>query len=382
MSSINFATKEISVKIVFYGPGLCGKTTTLQSIYNSIKPERRPQMVSLATDVDRTIYFDFLPVNAYKIGDFIVRLQLYTVPGQVFYNSTRKLVLNGVDGVVFVADSQPEALDDDKESFQNLLENLRELGLGIERVPYVMQYNKRDLPNVLPVEVLERELNALGAPSFQTIALSGEGVSEVLKTIARLVITDLTSKGVGKKVLSPAPEAPPANDWGTGKRAPTTPSKPEHRDPATESAPGSLEAAISMATPGGASLPKVSPAVAAAAEPKPRPAATALSFSALWPTAEQRARCRDIEAAIGKGDYRDAVMSTWALCIDATRPLGASDAETQAPAHDPALEMLLRGVPGPRFVRYRELVARARTGDSVTLSDALFAMHVALELVV
>src|SRR5882757_8534599 len=139
MSSINFATKEISVKIVFYGPGLCGKTTTLQAIYQSIRPEKRPQMVSLATDVDRTIYFDFLPVNAYKIGDFIVRLQLYTVPGQVFYNSTRKLVLNGVDGVVFVADSQGAALDDNKESIANLGENLRELGMAIERVPYVMQ---------------------------------------------------------------------------------------------------------------------------------------------------------------------------------------------------------------------------------------------------
>lgn len=169
MSSINFATKEISVKIVFYGPGLCGKTTTLQSIYQAIKPERRPQMVSLATDVDRTIYFDFLPVNAYKIGDFIVRLQLYTVPGQVFYNSTRKLVLNGVDGVVFVADSQAAALDDNKESLMNLAENLRELGMSIERVPYVLQYNKRDLPNVMSVEELNKELNQAGAPSFSTV---------------------------------------------------------------------------------------------------------------------------------------------------------------------------------------------------------------------
>ena len=125
MSSINFAAKEISVKVVYYGPGLCGKTTTLQYIYSTIGQEKRPKMVSLATDVDRTIFFDFLPVNAYKIRDFLVRLQLYTVPGQVFYNSTRKLVLNGADGVIFVADSQAQAMDSNMESYQNLEDNLK-----------------------------------------------------------------------------------------------------------------------------------------------------------------------------------------------------------------------------------------------------------------
>ncbi|MCC6806735.1 MAG: hypothetical protein IT381_04885 [Deltaproteobacteria bacterium] len=359
MSSINFATKEISVKIVFYGPGLCGKTTTLQSIYQSIKPERRPQMVSLATDVDRTIYFDFLPVNAYKIGDFIVRLQLYTVPGQVFYNSTRKLVLNGVDGVVFVADSQAQALDDNKESLTNLAENLRELGMAIERVPYVLQYNKRDLPGVMSLEELNKELNQAGVPSFSTVALTGEGVQEVLKSISRTVISDLTSKGVGKKTMptDPASRPPPPQP----AQAPLPSSAP---GPATD-----LEAAINQAAPGST----VAPQNRTAARPMPG----SLSFSALWPTPELRARCREIEAAVMKGDYREAISSSAVLCSDATRPYGA-DAST----HDPALEMLLRGVPGPRFVRYRELVQRARAGESVTLSDALFALHIAVELVV
>jgi signal recognition particle receptor subunit beta len=347
VSSINFATKEISVKIVFYGPGLCGKTTTLQAIYQSIKPERRPQMVSLATDVDRTIYFDFLPVNAYKIGDFIVRLQLYTVPGQVFYNSTRKLVLNGVDGVVFVADSQGAAMDDNRESLTNLGENLRELGMSIDRVPYVLQYNKRDLPGVLSTEELNAALNQAGAPSFSTVAITGEGVQEVLKTISRIVINDLTTKGVAKKVL-PQTQPPP----------PITPAP--RTGPATD-----LEAAINQAAPGST----VGPPIVRKVAPQ------AVSYAALWPTPDLRARCREVEAALLKGDYADAISSSWVLCVEATRP------GVEA-VHDPALEMLLRGVPGPRFVRYRELVKRARAGESVTLSDALFALHVAVELVV
>lgn len=359
MSSINFATKEISVKIVFYGPGLGGKTTTLQSIYQSIKPERRPQMVSLATDVDRTIYFDFLPVNAYKIGDFIVRLQLYTVPGQVFYNSTRKLVLNGVDGVVFVADSQGAALDDNKESITNLAENLRELGMAIDRVPYVLQYNKRDLPNVMSVEELNKELNQAGVPSFSTVALTGEGVGEVLKTISRLVISDLTNKGVGKKVLG---------DQKPSSPLPPTVVKPP---PPAAGAASDLEAAFNQAAPGSVVAPVAQNRAAA------RPLPSSLSFSALWPTPELRSRCREIEGALLKGDYSEAITLSWALCMEATRPTSADPG-----AHDPALEMLLRGVPGPRFVRYRELVQRARGGESVTLSDALFALHVAVELVI
>jgi signal recognition particle receptor subunit beta len=327
MSSINFATKEISVKIVFYGPGLCGKTTTLQSIYNAIKPERRPQMVSLATDVDRTIYFDFLPVNAYKIGDFIVRLQLYTVPGQVFYNSTRKLVLNGVDGVVFVVDSQPQAIDDNRESFMNLSDNLTELGMSIERVPYVMQYNKRDLPNISTVETLNAELNQAGAPAFSTVALTGEGVQDVLKSISRRVITDLTNKGVGKKVLGQE-----GASWGAG---------------APKTAQPSLEAAINTVAP----------------------APVGITFSSLWPTPELRARCRDIEASIAKNDFTAAVLSTWTICAEAT-----------AHASDPTVEMLLRGVSGPRFIRFRDIVGRAKKGDAITLSEALFALHTALDL--
>jgi mutual gliding-motility protein MglA len=289
MSSINFATKEISVKIVFYGPGLCGKTTTLQSIYNSIKPDRRPQMVSLATDVDRTIYFDFLPVNAYKIGDFIVRLQLYTVPGQVFYNSTRKLVLNGVDGVVFVVDSQPAALDDNRESLQNLAENLHELGMSIDRTPYVMQYNKRDLDHVSSIEYLNTELNPRNAPAFATVALTGEGVGDVLKTISRLVITDLTNKGVGKRVGSDG-----AAPWAITQPPPSAPASPEVTiEPEPPSPSSSLEAALSHATP----------ASSAPAQTQARPSIspTPLSFAGVWPTDELQARCRDCRPCLHGG---------------------------------------------------------------------------------
>jgi hypothetical protein len=199
MSFVNFSTKEITSKIVYYGPGLCGKTTTLQYIYDSIVPENKGQIVSLATDVDRTIYFDFLPLKLGKIQNFSVRIQLYTVPGQVRYNSTRKLVLSGTDGVVFVADSQRELLEENVQSHKNLIENLRELGLTLGSIPHILQYNKRDLPNIATVEALNRSLNPDRAPGFETCATTGEGVLEGLKAISKLVMQDLSRKGVINK---------------------------------------------------------------------------------------------------------------------------------------------------------------------------------------
>src|SRR5436190_7862691 len=152
MSFVNFSTKEITSKIVYYGPGLCGKTTTLQYIYDSVVPENKGQIVSLATDVDRTIYFDFLPLKLGKIQNFSVRIQLYTVPGQVRYNSTRKLVLSGTDGVVFVADSQRELMEENLKSHKHLVENLKEHGLSLKGIPHILQYNKRDLPALATVD--------------------------------------------------------------------------------------------------------------------------------------------------------------------------------------------------------------------------------------
>jgi signal recognition particle receptor subunit beta len=196
VSTVNVMAREVAAKIVFYGPGLSGKTTTLQKIYESVKPQHRGEMMSLPTEADRTLFFDFLPVKVERVGDCSVRLALYTVPGQVFYNATRKLVLQGADGVVFVADSQPEALDSNRESLKNLEENLFEQGIRLERFPLVIQYNKRDIPKALAVSELRAELNPRSVPDFETVAASGRGVLDGLKAITRLVIKDLRAKRV------------------------------------------------------------------------------------------------------------------------------------------------------------------------------------------
>src|SRR5215813_2824668 len=166
---------QITAKIVYYGPGLCGKTTNLQFIHNKTAAKSRGEMISLETETDRTLFFDLLPLDVGVIGGMKVRLQLYTVPGQVFYNATRKLVLKGVDGIVFVADSQVAALEPNLESFENLETNLAELGLTVEQVPLVIQYNKRDIRNIHPLEKLNEALNAKGFPSYEAAALHGVG---------------------------------------------------------------------------------------------------------------------------------------------------------------------------------------------------------------
>jgi len=188
MSLINYSSREINCKVVYYGPGLGGKTTNIRHIYSKISPEARGKLISLATELDRTLFFDFLPVDLGSIRGFKVRFHLYTVPGQVFYNASRKLILKGVDGVVFVADSQIERLDANLESFQNLIQNLSEHGLGLEEIPLVIQYNKRDLDNIVPVAELEKKLNHRGVQSFEGIAIQGTGVFETLKAICKSVI--------------------------------------------------------------------------------------------------------------------------------------------------------------------------------------------------
>jgi signal recognition particle receptor subunit beta len=194
MASINYASKEISCKIVFYGPGLSGKTTNLQYVHKKIPPQTRGDLISLATDQDRTLYFDFLPVDIGKVHGFSTKFQLYTVPGQVYYNATRKLVLRGVDGLVFVADSQKNKMDENIESLQNLVENLSEYGYKIERIPLVLQYNKRDLPDIMPVEEMEKSLNAKGLHYFEAVATTGLGVFDTLKCISKLVLDQARRK--------------------------------------------------------------------------------------------------------------------------------------------------------------------------------------------
>ncbi len=191
MTFINYVAREINCKIVYYGPGLGGKTTNLQYVYGITNPENKGKMISLATETERTLFFDFLPIDLGKIRGLRTRFHLYTVPGQVFYDASRKLILRGVDGVVFVADSQEERLDANLESLENLRDNLKEQGFDIYKVPYVLQLNKRDLPNAMPAEELKKLLLVKGEPVFDAIATRGAGVLDTLKAVARQVLVEL-----------------------------------------------------------------------------------------------------------------------------------------------------------------------------------------------
>lgn len=190
----NYASKEIISKIVYYGPGLCGKTTNIQLLHEKLSPDNRGKLISLATDTDRTLFFDFLPMDLGTVRGFKIRIQLYTVPGQVHYNATRKLVLKGADAVVFVADSQAEMKDQNIESLQNLKQNLKENDLDPNTIPLVLQYNKRDLPGVVPVEVLESQLNDRNFPWYEAVAFKGQGVVETFQGTLKSLLEDLNRK--------------------------------------------------------------------------------------------------------------------------------------------------------------------------------------------
>ncbi len=191
MTFINYASREINCKIVYYGPGLCGKTTNLQHIYDSTAPQAKGKLISLATETDRTLFFDFLPLELGTVRGFKTRFHLYTVPGQVFYDASRKLILKGVDGVVFVADSQEERMDANIESLYNLEENLHAHGYDLTKIPYVLQLNKRDLPTAVPATDLISELQRKGEPVHEAIASKGTGVFDTLKSVAKQVLTEL-----------------------------------------------------------------------------------------------------------------------------------------------------------------------------------------------
>jgi signal recognition particle receptor subunit beta len=200
VSLINYSSREINCKIVYYGPGLGGKTTNIQYVYDKVAPETKGKLVTLATEMDRTLFFDFLPLELGTVKGFKTRFHLYTVPGQVYYNASRKLILRGVDGIVFVADSQETRFDANIESLYNLHENLTEHRLDLTKIPFVMQYNKRDLPDAVPVAELEEELNPEGYASFVAVAVKGIGVFDTLKAVAKKVLHNLQSE-------SPAPVA-------------------------------------------------------------------------------------------------------------------------------------------------------------------------------
>lgn len=212
MTIFNYAAREMTAKIVYYGPGLSGKTTSIQYIHTKISPKNKGKLVSLATETDRTLFFDFFPVEFGQIGGFKIKFNFYTVPGQVFYNTTRKLVLKGADGVVFVADSQRGMAEQNKESLDNLKENLKIHGIDWKTVPFIIQYNKRDLPGVMSVEEMRRDLNDRGVPDFETTATNGDGIMDAMKVICKMVLEEIQDKqktGQKKTESSAAEQSPP-----------------------------------------------------------------------------------------------------------------------------------------------------------------------------
>jgi signal recognition particle receptor subunit beta len=276
MVFFNYSTMQVAAKIVYYGPGLCGKTTNLQYIYDHTTNDSRGEMVSLQTETDRTLFFDLLPIDLGSIGGFKTKIQLYTVPGQVFYNTTRKLVLKGVDGVVYVADSQRLMMDANVDSLVNLEANLAEIGFKITDLPLVIQYNKRDLPDVSTLPELEAALNKHGLPSFEACALSGQGVFETLTGIAKLTLASLRDRlsagrtaprpqaagiaprarpaaapPVAPRPRIPAPSSTPVGPRPTAVEAPPRPQPPalggSGRAPSVGAAPSSAAAAVATA---------------------------------------------------------------------------------------------------------------------------------------
>jgi signal recognition particle receptor subunit beta len=192
MSLINYASREINCKIVYYGTGLGGKTTNLEYVYSKVNPDAKGKMISLATETERTLFFDFLPIDLGEVKGFKTRFHLYTVPGQVYYNASRKLILKGVDGVIFVADSQAERMEANIEAMHNLYENLESYGYDLTNIPFAMQFNKRDLPNAMGAEELRAQLNPMGVPDFEGVAIEGQGVFETLGAVSKMVVQALS----------------------------------------------------------------------------------------------------------------------------------------------------------------------------------------------
>jgi signal recognition particle receptor subunit beta len=192
MSMINYASREINCKIVYYGTGLGGKTTNLEYIYSRVNPDTKGKMISLATETERTLFFDFLPIDLGEIRGFKTRFHLYTVPGQVYYNASRRLILKGVDGLVFVADSQASRAEANIESMHNLYDNLETYGYDLQTIPFAIQYNKRDMPNILSMEELRAQINPVGVPDFEGVAIEGKGVFETLSCVSKMVVKALS----------------------------------------------------------------------------------------------------------------------------------------------------------------------------------------------
>ncbi len=339
MSTLNPLAREIAAKIVYYGPGLSGKTTSLKHVYAAVREEARGELISLSTEGDRTLFFDYLPLQIDQVRGLKVRLQLYTVPGQVFYDATRKLVLNGADGVVFVADSQTSARDSNLESMENLRVNLAEQGIDLDEFPLVLQYNKRDLPDVMTVGQLRGDLNVRGAPELESVASRGENVMAALKEITRLVLLSLKSR------------QPPPRKQG------------EALAPGS-GAPGGIAAEVS-------GFAEAVPTPAAGVR-RPRPAAGTLdrgarldlSFSRLFP--DGGAQVSEVEFAIRERSYGIAVRAAAAAVAELLDQLPSNDT--------PAARAALLGLDGREYLRLCRLAGKP--DSSLAEPDALFALYV------
>jgi signal recognition particle receptor subunit beta len=301
MVFFNYSTMQMAAKVVYYGPGLCGKTTNLHYIYGHTSGDSRGEMVSLETETDRTLFFDLLPIDVGQIAGFNTRIQLYTVPGQVFYNTTRKLVLKGVDGVVFVADSQRAMQQANVDSFKNLEENLAEMGLSSESLPLVLQFNKRDLADICSVEEINRNLNPRGWPHFEASALTGQGVFETLKGVSKLTLLSL------KKRLTRGGESSPSTRMAPPRPVPPLPSSPTAANLAAGAAAGAARPA--PAPPAASPASPAAPAAAAPTAPArpapaplapPRPAAPAPPATAAAPARTPPLRGRSSVDVLGE----------------------------------------------------------------------------------
>lgn len=429
MPVVNPLARELVFKVVYYGPGLGGKTTTLQHIHASTRPEHRGKMVSLATPVDRTLYFDFLPLRLATLHGMGVRLQLFTVPGQVYYNATRKLVLTGADAVVFVADSQRARLDANLESLENLRDNLAEHGRSLDELPFLLAYNKRDLGDIVPVEELERRLNRHGAPYFETCATSGVGVFEALDALARLVLEDFERRmPEAQAQLSPGGfrlaegglvEALRAADQDGARDEPRVVREELEEDeaPVGESAALAVVGEGARASERSRSVPPLRPeplrpelsrserlsssTAAVRSEPEaesfplsesgeaavatslasvmprgPAPStSSALSFVVLWGE-EDRVLAREVEGNLQRAEWAAAVLGCGALV---RRCLGRAALEGEGELL--AVTLLACGVDAARYLWLRQQIVAARAGavpDRTTaLTAYLFAVEVA-----
>ncbi|WP_394838959.1 GTPase domain-containing protein [Pendulispora rubella] len=399
MASLNPLTQELVFKIVFYGPGLGGKTTTLQHIHSASAPDKRGKLVSLATPTDRTLYFDFLPLRLQKIRNMTVRLQLFTVPGQVYYSATRKLVLTGADGIVFVADSQTARLDANQESLEDLNANLADHGRALSQLPHTFQWNKRDLSEVVSEDELDRRFNLFSAPSIGTSATRGDGVFEGLEQITKLtmetyraelpnrreviMLLDEETSGIADAIRglaeSPRPkpvEAPPvrreksplvaamaaASAQQAQQQPPqaATTGQAAHALARAPDSTGGARARSDGAQSGSYLVPTVSPS---------SQGGTSFSMAELWPEVDRDA-VRKCEHLLAAHDTLGAIMACDVLLSRVLAFAAGLCGSADAP-RDPALVCLLIGLDGRRYVKFRALVRAARQSDEVIYREAL-----------